>query len=807
MRTDLFRFVSKRSVQRMPKDNEKQQLITLFPPGQSPALAHEAPITRAAAAEVVKIFLDDNEDPKDIKELNLITPIYQVDQALLKCNNRLRAETIGETVKKETNLRLKDLVKLDSFKSELTQLSNLLWGVVSTPSSREAFRELLLRARYIFSLLEKLAEAEKVTGNNVSYSVDADYVFNFLTQGIMVLPRLENAPGNALSRQPSMGDLRVVKEEWVSYELGEVAHIENALRGESRERTHKLSSTREETVFVETETEVTTQRDLETTDRFEMQSEVSRTLAEDADMSIGASVTASYGVIKEATATFDYATSTSREESNKTSSQYAKEITARSSERVNERIKEQRTVRTVVTMEENNRHTIDNSRGDRHVTGIYRWVNKKYKAQVFDYGKRMLLEFIVPEPAAFLKKAVNGKFDNPEIPEHIQKKKPVFPGPDFQPSSITRGNYLELSKQYGPQLDAPQPELVTVSKALHLSDEENKDFVRNFVSNNELTIPAEYEGRRFWATYLCWTHTENGGYFALSVGNQWINKQVTGDGDAEGHLGIFDFGEVQTQSVPVSIRCESLYGYTCNIVIECVLRKEQLEKWQLAAYAKIMDHLNKQQLQYEQEVREFLATTGMEKIIAVQGKNPADNRITERTELKRSVIAMLQQHYFDQPPFNQQAVTNGKINFDVARMERDHIQWFEQAFEWQNLTFALYPYFYNDAAEWPKILTAEGHQDPKFGAFLDAGAARVVVPVRSNFEKAMAFYLATGIIWKGGQVPQVNDPLYLSIVQEIQEQTEGGAEGTPVDEPWEYSLPTSLVMLQPDATLPRNTQN
>ncbi|MGN7723844.1 hypothetical protein [Chitinophaga sp. 22620] len=806
MRTDLFRFMSKRSVQRMPKENEKQQLISLFPPGQSPAFT-AAPVTREAAAIAVKNFLDDNEDPKDIKDLNLATPIYQVDQALLKCNNRLRPETIGETVKKETNLRLKDLVKLDSFKSELTQLSNLLWGVVSTPSSREAFRELLLRARYIFGLLEKLAEAEKVTGNNVSYSVDAEYVFNFLTQGIMVLPRLDNAPGNALSRQPSMGDLRVVKEEWVSYELGEVAHIENALRGESRERNHKLSSTREETVFLETETEVTTQRDLETTDRFEMQSEVSRTLKEDADLSIGASVTASYGVIKEATATFDYATSTSREESNKTSSQYAKEITARSSERVNERVKEQRTVRTVVTMEETNRHTIDNSRGDRHVTGIYRWVNKRYKAQVFDYGKRMLLEFIVPEPAAFLKKALNGKFDNPEIPDHIQKKKPTFPGPDFRPDSITRANYLELSKQFNLQLDAPQPELVTVSKALHLSDEENTELGRSFVSNNELTIPADYQGSRFWGNYLCWTHVDKGGLFTISVANQMFHKNVTGDGDAEGEIPIHDLHEVQTQTVPVSLRGDALYGYTCNLVIECRLRKEQFEKWQLAGYAKIMDSLNKQQLQYEQEVREFLASRGMEKNIAIQGKHPADNRVTERTELKRSVIAMLQQHYFDQPPFDQKAVQDGRINFDVARLERDHIQWFEQAFEWQNLTFALYPYFYNDAAEWPKILTGEGHQDPKFGAFLDAGAARVVVPVRSNFEKAMAFYLATGIIWKGGQVPQVNDPLYLSIIQEIQEQTEGGAEGTPVDEPWEYTLPTSLVMLQADATLPRNTQN
>jgi len=41
--------------------------------------------------------------------------------------------------------------------------------------------------------------------------------------------------------------------------------------------------------------------------------------------------------------------------------------------------------------------------------------------------------------------------------------------------------------------------------------------------------------------------------------------------------------------------------------------------------------------------------------------------------------------------------------------------------------------------------------DPQFGAFLRAGAARVVFPVRPCFEAALLHYLETGEIWNGGR--------------------------------------------------------
>ena len=80
--------------------------------------------------------------------------------------------------------------------------------------------------------------------------------------------------------------------------------------------------------------------------------------------------------------------------------------------------------------------------------------------------------------------------------------------------------------------------------------------------------------------------------------------------------------------------------------------------------------------------------------------------------------------------------------------------------------------------------------DPIFRAFLQSGMARVIVTVRPGFEEAVNWYMKTGQVWNGGQVTTVNDPLFISIVDELRTTT-----GT-VEETWESRVPTSLTVIQ-----------
>jgi hypothetical protein len=99
------------------------------------------------------------------------------------------------------------------------------------------------------------------------------------------------------------------------------------------------------------------------------------------------------------------------------------------------------------------------------------------------------------------------------------------------------------------------------------------------------------------------------------------------------------------------------------------------------------------------------------------------------------------------------------------------------------------------------------YDDPLFLTFLQAGYTRVVVPVRIGFEASVHCYLHLGRPWLGGELPLVGDtsqnPLYLDIAEEIKANTDGGEDtdlDIPVGDPWEYTLPTTLIKLRKDGT-------
>jgi hypothetical protein len=62
--------------------------------------------------------------------------------------------------------------------------------------------------------------------------------------------------------------------------------------------------------------------------------------------------------------------------------------------------------------------------------------------------------------------------------------------------------------------------------------------------------------------------------------------------------------------------------------------------------------------------------------------------------------------------------------------------------------------------------------DPDHLAFLQAGAARVVVPVRKAYKDVLIHCLDTGEIWGGDDVPDLTGAStpYLDIATEIREQ-------------------------------------
>jgi hypothetical protein len=87
---------------------------------------------------------------------------------------------------------------------------------------------------------------------------------------------------------------------------------------------------------------------------------------------------------------------------------------------------------------------------------------------------------------------------------------------------------------------------------------------------------------------------------------------------------------------------------------------------------------------------------------------------------------------------------------------------------------------------------------------LQAGAARVIVPVRPAFNDDIITFIQTrgNCFGGGGTVPLINNTHMLSIVDEMRSQKGIMNEEGELESKFDIIVPTSLVYLQEDSDLP-----
>jgi hypothetical protein len=199
------------------------------------------------------------------------------------------------------------------------------------------------------------------------------------------------------------GDLIVLKQQIRRYELGEIAHVENVLAGETASRIYRNLRRTETRVLTQQEVETETTRDLQATTRDELRQEISRAMSEQRDLSANFAVTASYmgpGITVTASAGAAASYRRASEERNTTASEHAHEVVTKTSERVRERVLTQREAIESEEKEETARHEWKND-SEESIVGVYRWLERQFDLQLVNYGRRTIYEFTVPEPAAY----------------------------------------------------------------------------------------------------------------------------------------------------------------------------------------------------------------------------------------------------------------------------------------------------------------------------------------------------------------------------------------------------------------------
>lgn len=589
-----------------------------------------------------------------------------------------------------------------------------------------------------------------------------------------------------------IADLMLVEQELARYELGEIAHIENVLRSEKRERRFKTTTTTDTTTTTETEQTTDKEQDLSSTERFDLQRQSQNVINDSASKQAGLTLSGSYGPTVSGTATFNTTSTNSKQQSDSASSTYAKETTSRAVSRIQQRILQRQVVRTVNTMAERDLHAFDNSAGSADISGIYRFVDKVYTAQVLNYGKRLMLEFILPEPAAFWRYALTAQpladvpYTKPDPPGYCLADGQTFV--PLQAADLNHDNYMMWASMYDAQdVQPPPPRLRIVSAYKKAPDSMPttggpndpkiwSDFFEVAIPDGYLAVQAIIS--RYGETQLDPTPDKKGHHLVIQVQDQ---KYVYYE--PEEPPAALTVRVAPTASIPVSINSLRFYNFEVIATVLCKRDPDAFDAWRLKTYFSIMQAYQAAKSKYDDAVQaaEVRASYNLQ-----VGRNPDENRVIEQGELKRGCTELMSAQRFDSfdsVARNVAPYGYPEIDFDNNKVEARFIRLFEQTMEWENMTYLFYPYFWSRKDSWVTLVQLTD-DDPLFNRFLQAGAARVQVPVRLGFEGPVLNYLAGIDVWDADGYLINGDGPELSMLDELKSQLEN----TYVDGPGTVSV-------------------
>ncbi|MCG3165558.1 MAG: hypothetical protein POELPBGB_01326 [Bacteroidia bacterium] len=617
-----------------------------------------------------------------------------------------------------------------------------------------------------------------------------------------------------------------VEQELCCYVAGEVSHIENIMAREYKEKATRNLTRSEITQEDTKEKESEDLKDTTSTDRHEMQKEISQVMQEEQSRQIGvtAGVNANYSMGDtfqlgvNAGTNMNFTNGSNQTNSFSQSESFAQEVTQRALQRIVEKTTSKRTSRMLREYEDTYKHGFDNRAGDKHVTGIYRWVDKIYLNKLVNYGKRLQYDFMVPEPSKNFKHWMTLDTKKGDGDTGVKEPLPLTAfgiksnfgteGKNEGWKNINRDNYANAAAAYGADVDTCPPETLTIGKSFSENplgkfptkwDEPRDSF------QFEFEIPDGYYCEGFTGAF---THVlGHRGTITFADARIAIDKShfyytrhtnILADGNSGNTNPEISATNIYvTKLLPIGISTFNMGGFSLNVMASCKLTTDAFNSWAQATYIAILTAYNKR-------MEEFLNAKAAK---APQGPeqidykfNPLEGRAIEQRELKRSCMELMM------APFGLYTGRNNYIkddchdNYNIDRSfafqkHANCVKFMEEAFSWDLMSYHFYPYYWTSEFDWATIIKESSSADSLFQAFLQSGMARVSVPVRIGFEYPVMYFLNTGKIWKSDKVAAggANDPLYRSIAQ-LLDLTIGKVEAE-----WKTRVPSALTIIQSDS--------
>ena len=321
----------------------------------------------------------------------------------------------------------------------------------------------------------------------------------------------------------------------------------------------------------------------------------------------------------------------------------------------------------------------------------------------------------------------------------------------------------------------------------------------HFNGQTSFLIPENYVGKS--ANFICNSQIAKNGYnsdfFVSNLKGGFEQRTNGGSGSV-----YYTFNESLlnlTASIDYFVKGWNVYDYTVQVKVNCELSDEYKNKWKTESFNAIIKAYDDAYAKF-QEAQAKLDEEQKKKEEEQKAKLGQFYRYMEQDVLKHNCIAYLLQDYLSPKTVGQNYTVGDKME-DFAVNLSDNLdkyaalaKFMEQAFEWEIMDYTFYPYYWANREKWQEMYVSES-MDPLFRSFLQSGMARVIATVRPGFESALQFFLETGFIWNGGEVPVIGDPMYMSIVDEMRKPL-----GMPQGKYWISKIPTSLTIIQDKST-------
>ncbi len=455
------------------------------------------------------------------------------------------------------------------------------------------------------------------------------------------------------------------------------------------------------------------------------------------------------------------------------SSKRNREITHRAASRSREEHKITFKISREVVREDEQVRVIENRSNEVVRWDFYRMM-RKWRIDLYRLGERLTFDIVVPEPGNYLLRKYLKLL---EIQEEIDAGDPF----DLSPEEINKTNYLKYAGEYGVSLPEPP-------KAMRKT---YTDVLEDYIPDGEhpkvgvRTIEIEFpEGYKIYEVKVVspprevyWNEKEGEDKIAFRARyNENIQNIKGKERNKYTWYWMYYIGKKAKFT-------ETIQRPHLVLDVKAVPLKRAWDNWRMECFEKIREAARTRWLQR----LETLENQRDRLIAELTGKDALKLRQIEKEEIMKTVLRWLlgpDFEFFPEEWINESASSIEKLEdlpyYEWRKTETEKlmkmdeetrkrmlkylkiVRFIQQAIEWENVNWILYPYFWTTPIRWDFKQSLE-HPDFYHRAFLRAGCARVVLTVRPGFEEAFAKFIESGKI--DGEIDK--DHPYLTLAQEI----------------------------------------